>query len=407
MRDGPMPAPLEGIRILDLTILINGPWATVLLSDMGAHVIKVEDPHNADPYRGDIRGGVDPRTGLHTYFETMNRNKRSITLDLTQDAGRDVFYRLVRDADVVTSNFRPGVVERLGVGYAALVRHNPTIICVSASGYGRQGPHAGEGVVDLIGQARSGYLSLTALEDGTPRYVGSYALADQVGAMMMAYATVLAVLARERFGVGQDVEVSQLGSLLSFQSLALNNYLMMGAEPRAPKRSDHANPLFHTYRAGDGKWLAIACLQFSRYWAPLCRALELESLEAEPAPQATPAGQRRSQELVRLLERTFILRPRDEWIERLRAQSVVCAPVQTYEELVRDPQVLANDYLAQLDHPSAGPLRQVGIPIKMSATPGAVRSTAPEYGQHTEEVLLASGYSWEQIAALREQGVVL
>ncbi|MBI3743671.1 MAG: CoA transferase, partial [Chloroflexi bacterium] len=192
-----MPRPLEGIRILDLTTLINGPWATVMLSDMGADVLKVEDPSNADPYRGDVRGGVDARTGLHTFFETMNRNKRSMTLDLKRDEGRQVFYRLVQRVDVVTSNYRPGVVERLGVTYADLVKHNPSVITVSASGLGREGPDAGEGVVDLIGQARAGYLSLTAAEDGSPRYIGNYALADQVGAMMMAYATVVAVLARE------------------------------------------------------------------------------------------------------------------------------------------------------------------------------------------------------------------
>ncbi|MEE9284947.1 MAG: CoA transferase [Dehalococcoidia bacterium] len=402
-----MPGPLDGIRILDLTILINGPWATVLLSDMGAEVIKVEDPHNADPYRGDVRGGVDPRTGLHTYFETMNRNKKSIILDLKRDQGRDVFYRLVKGADVVTSNFRPGVTRRLGVDYDSLVRHNPRIICVSASGLGRAGPDAGQGVVDLIGQARSGYLALTAQEDGAPRYVGSYGLADQVGAMMMAYATVLAVLARERTGVGQDVEVSQLGSLMGLQALALNNYLMMGVEPGIPRRSEQANPLFHTYRAADGKWLALACLQFSRYWAPTCRALGLDQHAGEPEPDQTDAGQRRGRRLVALLQERFATQTRDHWLQRLREHEVMFAPVQSYPELERDPQVMANDYLAELDHPQVGRLKQVGIAIKMSATPGAVRSTAPEYGQHTEEVLLAAGYSWDDIVALRDQGVIL
>ena len=399
--------PLDGIRILDLTILINGPWATVLLSDMGADVIKVEDPHNADPYRGDVRGGVDPRTGLHTYFETMNRNKKSITLDLSRDEGRAVFYRLVREADVVTSNFRPGVTRRLGVDYATLVGHHPGIICVSASGLGREGPDAGQGVVDLIGQARSGYLSLTAQEDGSPRYVGAFALADQVGAMMMAYATVLALLARERTGVGQDVEVSQLGSLMGLQSLALNNYLMMGVEPRIPKRRDHANPLFHTYRAADGKWLALACLQFSRYWQPTCRALGLDELAGEVEPGQSASGQKRGRELVALVQERFESAARDHWLPRLRDEDVVFSPVQGYPELQQDPQVAANDYIVELDHPQVGPLKQVGIAVKMSATPGAVRSTAPEYGQHTEEVLLAAGFTWDEIVALRDGGVIV
>jgi crotonobetainyl-CoA:carnitine CoA-transferase CaiB-like acyl-CoA transferase len=401
-----LAAPLEGIRILDLTILVNGPWATVLLADMGADVIKVEDPVHPDPYRGDVHGGVDRRTGLHTYFETMNRNKRSIALDLKQPRGREVFYRLVRDADVVISNFRPGVVERLGLDYERLVRHNPRIVTVTASGLGRLGPDAQQGVVDLTAQARSGYLALTALDDGTPRYVGSHALADQVGAMLLAWGTLLAIVARERHGIGQDVEVSQLGSMLGLQALAFNNYLMMGVEPTAPARAQPANPLFNLYRTHDGRWLSLACFQFARYWAPVCRALGLDEHVGEPAPDASQAGQQQSRRLTRLLAETFATRDLDEWLARLRAQDVVCAPVQSYGEVARDPQVSANELLVDLPHPLAGRIRQVGLPVKLSRTPGAVRSTAPEHGQHTEEVLLAAGYSWDELARLRAEGVL-
>jgi crotonobetainyl-CoA:carnitine CoA-transferase CaiB-like acyl-CoA transferase len=391
-----VPGPLEGIRILDLTILINGPWATVMLADMGAEVIKVEDPVSPDPYRGDVHGGVDPRTGMHTYFETMNRGKRSIALNLKCAAGREVFQRLVRDADVVISNFRPGVMKRLGADYAALVPHNPRIITVTASGLGREGPDAEQGVVDLTGQSRSGYLSLTALEDGSPRYVGTYALADQVGAMLLAQGTLLAVLARERFGVGQDVDVSQLGSMLSLQALAFNNYLMMGAEPPVPRRDRPPNPLFNLYRARDGRWLSLACLQFARYWPGVCRALELD-----PVPASEDAA-----ELTRCLSEAFARRDRDTWLERLRAEDVICAPVQSYPELARDPQVAANELLVELEHPQAGRVRQVGVPIKLARTPGAARTTAPEHGQHTEEILLASGYGWDDLAALRAAGAI-
>jgi crotonobetainyl-CoA:carnitine CoA-transferase CaiB-like acyl-CoA transferase len=401
-----VPAPLEGLRILDLTILINGPWATVLLADMGAEVIKVEDPTRPDPYRGDVHGGVDPRTGMRTYFETMNRGKRSITLDLKKPRGREVFYRLVRDADVVISNFRPGVVERLGVDYARLVEHNPRIITVTASGLGRSGPDAGQGVVDLTGQSRSGYLSLTALEDGSPRYVGSHALADQVGAMMLAYGTLLAVLARERHGVGQDVEVSQLGSMLSLQSLALNNYLFMGVEPPLPSRSRPPNPIFNLYRARDGRWLSLACIHFTRHWGPVCRALGLEAHADASMPDASEAGQAQSAKLARLLEQTFARDDRDAWLEKLRAEDVVCAPVQTYPELVEDPQVAANDLIAELEHPQAGRVREVGLAVKLSHTPGRIETTAPEHGQHTEELLLAHGFTWDDITALRAEEVL-
>ncbi len=401
-----MPGPLEGIRILDLTILINGPWATVLLSDMGAEVVKIEDPTNPDPYRGDVLGGVDPATGMHTYFETMNRNKRSIALDLKTPEGREVIQRLVRDADVVISNFRPGVVERLGVDYESLTPHNPRIITVTASGLGRQGPDATQGVVDLTGQARSGYLALTARDDGSPRYVGSYALADQVGASMLAYGTVLAVLARERYGVGQDVDVSQLGSMLAMQSLTFNNYLLMGAAPRIAPGDAPANPIFHVCRARDGKWLSLACLHFERDWGPVCRALDLAGLADQTLPDESQQGAARGRELVQRLVDAFAGADRDTWLEKLRSEGIVCAPVQHYPEVVEDPQVAANELIVELDHPHFGRVRQVGIPVKLSKTPGAARSTAPEHGQHTEEVLLGAGYSWDEIASLRAKGAI-
>jgi CoA:oxalate CoA-transferase len=401
-----VPAPLDGIRILDLTILINGPWATVLLSDMGADVVKIEDPVQPDAYRGDVHGGVDPKTGMHTYFETMNRNKRSVTLDLKASEGREVFYRLVRDFDVVISNFRPGVVERLGVDYESLVRHNPQVITLTASGLGRRGPDAEQGVVDLTGQARSGYLALTALEDGSPHYVGSHALADQVGATMLAYATVLAVLARERFGLGQDVDVSQLGSMLSLQALSLNNYLLMGTEPPKPSRDAPANPIFNVYRAGDGQWLSLACIQFARHWPAICGALGMGAQQDLAAPDGSQEGRARGRRMVELLAETFASDARDAWLAKLRSADVVCAPVQDYPALEHDPQVEANELIVELEHPQVGPVRQVGIPVKLGRTPGAARSTAPEHGQHTEEVLLAAGYSWDDIGRLREQGVL-
>jgi formyl-CoA transferase len=398
-----VPAPLEGIRILDLTILINGPWATVLLADMGAEVIKIEDPVAPDPYRGDVHGGVDRRTGMRTYFETMNRGKRSVALDLKHARGREVFHRLVRDADVVISNFRTGVVERLGADYASLARHNPRIIAVTASGLGRHGPDAEQGVVDLIGQARSGYLTLTALEDGTPRYVGNHALADQVGAMQLAQGVLLALLARERFGVGQDVDVSQLGSMLGLQALSFNNFLMMGARPVPPRADRPVNPIFNLYRARDGRWLALACLHFTRFWPGVCRALELD---AQALAAGDSPGPEESRRLAQVLARAFERRDRDAWLARLRAEAVVCAPVQDYAELVADPQVAANELLVELEHPAAGRIRQVAPAIKLSRTPAAARGVAPEHGQHTEEVLLESGYGWDEIASLRAEGVI-
>jgi crotonobetainyl-CoA:carnitine CoA-transferase CaiB-like acyl-CoA transferase len=223
---------------------------------------------------------------------------------------------------------------------------------------------------------------------------------------MLAYGTVLAVLARERHGVGQDVDVSQLGSMLALQSLTLNNFLLMGAEPQPQRRSGPVNPLFHVYRAGDGQWLSLACIHFARHWAPLCGAMGLmESAEWAP-PDGSLAGKARNRQMVDLLTETFATDARDIWLEKLRRAEVVCAPVQDYPTLARDPQVEANELIVELEHPEVGPVRQVGLPVKLSRTPGAARSTAPEHGQHTEEILLAAGYSWDDIVGLRKQGVL-
>jgi crotonobetainyl-CoA:carnitine CoA-transferase CaiB-like acyl-CoA transferase len=202
------------------------------------------------------------------------------------------------------------------------------------------------------------------------------------------------------------VEVSQLGAMLSLQALALNNYLMMGAEPPVPRRDAPPNPIFNVYRARDGRWLALACFQFERYWAPTCRALGLQAYAELPAPDASPQGQARNAELAQLLASTFAAADRDHWLARLREHGVVCGPVQDYADVTRDPQVHANALIEELEHPRAGPIRQVGIPVKLSRTPGALRSTAPEHGQHTEEVLLEAGYSWDEIGALRARGAL-
>ena len=399
-----MRPPLDGIRILELTIYQNGPWGGVMLSDMGASVIKIEDTVNGDPGRNTSL--VPAGRGINAYFETMNRNKRGITLDLKKPEGREVFYTLAKKSDVVIQNFRHGVVQKLGVDYETVKKLNSRIIYASVSGLGDQGPDAREAVLDPLGLARGGLMYHTCMEGEEIFGRTQGALADQTGAITLAYGVLLAIIARERDGVGQHVQVSQLGGQMILQALAINTYLMSGTMARARPRKQVTNPLLTTYPCGDGKWVALSCAQSDRFWPDVCNALGVNELRDDERFRGAAARAKNSAELVDGLQAAFAAHTRDEWIPILKRHGIFCAPVQSYADLPNDPQIQANNYLTTVQHPTLGTLRQVGIPIKLSETPGEVRGPAPEWGQHTEEVLLEHGYTWEQIAGLREKGAI-
>ncbi len=402
--EGPVDGPLTGITVLDATIFQNGPYATAMLGDMGADVIKIERPLMGDPGRGVITRHGKP--ALNGYFESNNRNKRSITLNLEQPEGREVFYRLVRGADVVVQNFRVGVAERLGLDFESLKKHNPRIIRASATGLGRKGPDAKHPVFDILGMARSGSLRALQYPESDPEYFVGFGLADQTGAIVLAHAITLALFARERFGIGQDVEISQLGAQLMLQQFAIQGFLFTGNQPRFTTRERSFNPLFNIFPCRDGKWLALACVQADRFWHDICRVLGLESLEDDPRFAEMGARNQHGTELVPELDRAFGRRPRDEWVASLARCGVPVEAVNDYDDLTSDCQVGANDYIVEVDHPSHGRVKAVGIPIRLSETPGKIRRLAPEFGQHTEEVLLEAGYSWEEITALRDKNAL-
>ena len=400
-----MKAPLEGITILDLTQQMQGPWATVLLSDMGADVIKVEDPVRGDGSRNYHIKDPKDYGGIIAFYETLNRNKRSMTLDLKKPEGREVFYRLVKDADVVTSNFLVGVVERLGVDSQTLVKHNPRIITATATGWGKAGPDAGAPCLDIMGQARSGFAHLMANSAGLMFHAGVYGLLDCVGAMMFAYAIAIAIANRERDGVGQDVEISQFGSALLLQAFPLGAHLIHGETP-PPLREANTNPMYSMYECADGKWIAFAGGQFEKNWPGFSRALGIEDLINQPGFQRQGRGAAFTTEMMEAVRRVFRTRPSGEWLRVLRENGVFGVPVQTYDDLLQDPQVLANEYITEVQHPSGVRLKEIGVPFKFSRTPGRIKSAAPQYGEHTEEVLLAHGYTWEEIEALRARGAI-
>jgi crotonobetainyl-CoA:carnitine CoA-transferase CaiB-like acyl-CoA transferase len=400
-----MSGPLEGILILDMTYYQNGPWATVMLSDMGADVIKIEDPVNGDPARKLILGNSSGVSG-NTYFQTMNRNKRSMTLDLKSAEGRHIFCTMVKKADVVVQNFRVGVVERLGVDYEMARKHNPTIVYASNSGFGPEGPDAREGVFNLLGMARGGIMAQLSAQDPEPMIRDAGALGDQTGAISLAYSILLGLFARERKGIGQHIQVSQLSGQMMLQALAINQYLLEGNMPEFRLRASASNPLFNIYRCADGKWIAMGCIQADRYWKDFCDVLGVEELIDDPRFTKMAVRRENRVELIEILDGHFINKSRAEWMRLFREQRVNCTPLQTYADLPTDPQVMANGYLAEIEHPELGRMTQVGVPAKLSETPGAPRSAAPEFGQHTEEILQEFGYDWGQIEEFRDKGVI-
>jgi len=396
--------PLAGITVLDCTIWQNGPFATVMLADLGATVIKVEDRAVGDPGRGLL--DAHAQHGVSGYFEAMNRNKRSITLDLKSSAGRATFHRLAAQVDVVVQNFRLGVAEKLGIAYADLKAANPRLVYASATGFGAKGPDAKVGVFDILGQARSGMLHALRMPGQPLEYSNAFGLADQTGGILLAQAVTAALFARERTGKGQEVEVSQLGALLTLQQMGLTRHLINGYEPAMTRRDAPRNPVFNLYTCANGEDIAVGGLQGDRYWPDFCTILGLPELGSDPACATMAQRTAASRELVVLLNTAFATHPRADLLVRFAAAGIPATAVNTYAEIASDPQVLANDYIVDVDHPVIGTIREIGMPIRFGNTPVGAFTSAPELGQHTEEVLLEFGFDWDEIIALREANVL-
>ncbi len=396
-----MAGPLQGIRVLDFTRYQQGPYATSLLADMGADVLKVEGRHDGEYGRQTEMDG----SGFSAYFESYNRGKRSITLDIRRPEGRTIVEQLVPEMDVIVENFRPAYMDRVGLGYEALRVINPRLIYAAASAFGPVGPLAGRPGYDHIAQAVAG---LMIEQSGGPGHEPQPALpgaADQVSAMLFAFGIASALVARDRTGEGQRVDVSLLGSMIAFQGRQITRFLYTGKQGRARFRR---SPVYSHYRAADG-WVAIAA-QDPKRWGALCRALDRPDLEHDPRFAGPWDRHANAEALETELEAIFVTRPEAEWLERLIAADVPCGPVNDYRALVDGSdlpaQIDANGYIATVDHPNLGPIRTAGIPIRLSGTPVGPVQPAPELGRHTEEVLLSLGYTWADIEQLKDAGVI-
>jgi len=401
---------LNGVRVLDLTIWQQGPMTTALLADWGADVIKIEGPGSPDPGRSLVRFEATPG-GPNAYFETHNRNKRGIVLDLKSEAGRDVFYRLAGNADVVMQNFRPGVGERLGLGYETLRRLNPKVVYCQASGFGLKGPDAQRPALDPLAQARGGLMSVTGEPDAGPtRTFGG--MADQSSAFILAFGIMMALYHRERSGEGQMVDGSLLQGQLALQAFNITSYLMSGTYagspiPRISRKL--TSPIWNHYRCADGKWVMLSMAQLGRYW-PVFRKAMREATGETYGPEELSIGWIRENagelvSLIQKLDEAFATRAAAEWLKLFRRHDMLIEVVQDYGEIGADPQVVENGMLDTLHHPTHGPLQVVAAGVNLSATPATIRTPAPEFGQHTEEVLLEAGYSWKDIEGLRDAGV--
>jgi crotonobetainyl-CoA:carnitine CoA-transferase CaiB-like acyl-CoA transferase len=400
-----MRMPLEGVRVLDLTIWQQGPVSTQMLADMGADVIKIEDRVGGDPGRGLV--WKSDQSILNTYFECHNRNKRGITLDIRKEKGKEILYRLVKTSDVFVQNLRPGVAERLKIDYATLSHINPRLIYASGTGFGNKGTDRSKPSFDIIAQGRGGMLSVSGEPHEPPPLIQVNGAADWVGAVVLAYGVMVALFARERRGIGQEVEVSLLGCQASMGQLALQRYLFSQKAPRRMSRKVVRNPLWNTYQAGDDKWIIIAALQSQRFWPDFCGALGIEKLENDTRFNTIDNRGHNAEELILILDKVFSTKPRAEWIKRLEEVDIPCGPVNEYADVANDPQMMANEYIVDFTHPVVGPVKMVGIPVRLSATPGKVRMPAPEFGQHTEEVLMeVAACNWKEIAQLKSEEVV-
>jgi crotonobetainyl-CoA:carnitine CoA-transferase CaiB-like acyl-CoA transferase len=403
-----MPMPLEGIRVIDWTIWQQGPVCSAMLGDLGAEVIKIEEREKGDPGRGMLKmSGVDLSDRPNFYFEANNRNKKSLTLDLKKPEALEIVYTLIAKSDVFVQNYRFGVAARIGLGYETLRKHNPKLIYASATGYGPEGPDRADPSFDQMGLARSGLMLAAGEPDHPPLQIAG-GIADQMGAIMLAYGVVTALLARERFGVGQEVDASHLGSMIWLQGLSVAARLMMGfAIPRMPRKYA-SNPLWNHYCCGDGKWLCLGMLQPDRYWADFVRVLGRPELADDERFANLRARAANAGAAVEALDTVFATKPRDEWVKLLRAGGdFIFTIVNSVDELPNDPQVLANHYITDFDHPQFGKTQVVGMPLRLGQTPGSVRLPAPEFGQHTEEILTELlGYSWERVGALKDAQVI-
>jgi crotonobetainyl-CoA:carnitine CoA-transferase CaiB-like acyl-CoA transferase len=394
-----MPGPLDGIRVLDCTLALAGPYCGLVLADLGADVIKIESPDLK------ARGsrGLAAYRGEDGHFLVTNRNKRGLAVDLKSDEGREIIHRLAKTADVFVQNYRPGVMKRLGCDYETLREINPRIVYCSISGFGSNSPYANLAGLDLIAQGMSGLMSVTGdpnsdnpepVKAGTP-------VTDMGAGMYGALGIISALLHREKSGKGQHIEATLLDTPLSWLTWRAAEYWDTGEIPE-PQGSGRG--AYRAFQCSDGRWVNIGAN--NRLFAAGCRTLGLDHLVDDERFSDPVNRVENHLELTRLFQEAFLTRPSNEWIERFQEAGIPTGPIRNVAEALDDPHTKAREMVVEVDHAVLGKMKTLGVPVKLSETPGSVRRAAPILGQHSTEILAELGYTEGEISKLHEKTVV-
>ena len=392
---------LSGMVVLDLTQIMAGPYCTMVLADMGADVIKVEKPNGGDDNR---RMGPPFIKDWSAGFLALNRNKRSLVLDLRSQNGQAVFKRLVQDVDVVVENFRPGVMDRLGLGYETLAAIRPSLVYCSISGFGNTGPSAAKGGFDLVAQGVSGLMSITGHPGMPPAKIG-VPITDISAGLLAANGVLSAYIHALKTGQGQQVDTSLLEAGVAYTVWESSVYFAGGEIPGPLGSAHRVSAPYQALRTADGYLNIGAATQPT--WEQLCRAIGLETLIDDPRFKLPGDRKASESELAALLEETFTTDTTVNWLEMLDKAGVVAGPIYNMDQVYKDPQVLARKMLVDLEDPDLGTIHNIGIPVKLSVTPGQIRTRAPMLGEHSAEILLERGFSQSEVDELVAAGVVV
>ena len=395
-----MAGPLEGIRVLDLTRILAGPYATMILRDLGAEVIKIEQPETGD----EARDFGPFKNDFSLYFMSVNRGKKSVTLNLKSPRGKELFLELVKGSDILVENFRPGTMEKLGLDYESLKKHHPSLLYAACSGFGQTGPYAMRGAYDMIIQGMGGIISITGEPDRPPVRVGT-SIGDITSALFTTIGILSALRHRDQTGEGQLIDVGMLDCQVAILENAMVRYFSTGDIPRPLGRRHPAITPFEVFESADG--YVVIAIGNNELWRKFCEHVGRPELIDDERFHTNALRTENHEPLFPILADIMCRRTTDAWVEALETIGVPCGPVNTVDKVANDPQVLARDMIAEVEHDTTGTVQIPGIPIKLSETPGQIDAPAPNLGEHTSEVLTdLLKLTAEEVNQLKQDGVL-
>ncbi len=398
--------PLEGVKVVEFATWVAVPGAAAILSDWGASVIKLENIHGGDPLRGFTHIENVRVTDIHHWWELDNRGKRSVAIDIDKEQGRTILRKLVENADVFLTNVRPQSLERRGLGYESLIKWNPRLIYMSFTGFGEVGVDKNKLGYDITAfWTRGGFMNRCSAPGAMPP-MQPHATGDQTSSGYIAGAVSTTLFAREKTGKGQKVNLSLYHNAVWCLAWEVQAALSTGTEIQWRHQNRVRNPLWNIYQTKEGRWLQLACLQTDRDWYPFCEAIEREDLKQDPRFDSHQKREENNKVLISIINEAISKKTLEEWKGIFGRHDIIYEKAQSITELVKDPQAVESEFFAEFKHPSGKDMKLVNSFAKFSETPASIRGAAPEFGQHTEEVILELGYNWEDIANLKEQGVI-